>query len=51
MGYEKAVEYWKNHGGFDAVFILNDGSIHITEGLENCWTRVNGGQKPEIIKK
>lgn len=51
MGYEKAVEYWKKHGGFDAVFILNDGSIHITEGLESCLASASGGQTPEIIKK
>ncbi len=51
MGYEKAVEYWKNHGGFDAVFILNDASIHITEGLESCLASASGEQTPEIIKK
>lgn len=37
MGAEKGAEYWRTHGGFDAVFVTAKGEILVTEGLENAF--------------
>ena len=53
MGYEEAVEYWKDHPGFDAVFITSDGLLHITEGLDGSFA-ASGGYKEkttEVIRR
>ena len=39
MGADKASDYWRSWGGFEAVFITDSGEIMITEGLENRFTR------------
>ena len=36
MGPEKAAEYWRNNKDkFDAVLIKDDGTVLVTEGIEN----------------
>lgn len=38
MGKEKAIDYWREHKNeFDAVFVEDDGSITITEGLKKTY--------------
>lgn len=38
MGHDKALEYWRAHSDeFQAVLVEEDGSITITEGLEDCF--------------
>jgi thiamine biosynthesis lipoprotein len=34
MGLEKSENYWRENGGFDAVFVTDEGEILVTEGLE-----------------
>lgn len=34
MGLDKGTEYWRTHDGFDVVFLTDDNSIYITDGLE-----------------
>lgn len=33
-GLDGAIDYWKTHGDFDAVFITDDGEVYITSGIE-----------------
>ena len=33
LGYEEAMEYYRNHGGFEAIFIKENGEIMKTDGL------------------
>lgn len=35
MGMDKAVEYWRNNGGFDVIFITDDNKIFYTDGIKN----------------
>ena len=42
MGLEKAADYWRENGEFEAVFVLEDGSVAITSGLEECFTLADG---------
>ena len=38
MGREKAAEYWREHADFfDVVFIEDDGSVWITEGIKDSY--------------
>lgn len=38
MGLDGAAEYWRIHEGFDAIIVMDDGSVHITEGLTDSFT-------------
>ena len=36
MGEEKAAEFWREHKDeFDAILMSDDGTLYVTEGLEN----------------
>ena len=37
LGLDDAVDYWHTYGGFQAVFVDNNGKIYITGGLENSF--------------
>lgn len=41
MGYEDAVAFWRETGGFEMVLILEDGQIALTEGLEAQFSPVD----------
>ena len=38
MGLDKALDHWRQYQDFEAVFILEDGSVTITAGLEDIFT-------------
>ncbi len=48
MGLEKGSEYWRQYGGFEAIFIAEDGNQYYTEGLQE---RYQPAGKAEVIKK
>ncbi len=51
MGLEAAAEYWRAHSGqFDAVFVLRDGSVWITAGLEGSASAVKGGPALQVLR-
>ena len=38
MGLDGALEHWRAHRDFEAVFVCDDGSVTVTAGLENDFT-------------
>lgn len=48
MGMDKAANHWREYGDFEAVFIQDDGSIIITEGLQGCFTLMDGYTDREV---
>ena len=37
MGLEKALEYWQEHGNFEAIFVTEAGEVVATEGADACF--------------
>lgn len=37
MGLEESINYWKEHDGFDAIFVTNDNKIYITDGIADSF--------------
>ena len=50
MGLEESVYFWQIHQDleFDAIFILDDGSIYITAGLEETFSLAEGYTDREV---
>lgn len=49
MGMEKATEYWRSHSDtFDVIFLTEDLTLHVTEGLTEEF-KPKDGYKMEII--
>ena len=52
MGRERAAEYWRAHGGFQCILISEDGSVAVTEGLEDSFSLYGSwsGRPLEVIR-
>jgi thiamine biosynthesis lipoprotein len=50
MGLDAAVQYWRETGDFEAVFIDEDGQISVTQGLEGKFTPTDDGVTVEDIQ-
>lgn len=50
MGYEKAVEFWRETGGFEMILVLEDGQTALTEGLEDKFTPDDPSDKVLVIR-
>jgi len=37
LGEERAIDYWRSYGGFEAVLITDDGRVLVTGGLEGSF--------------
>lgn len=48
MGTEKATDYWRAHGDFEAIFVEEDGDIFITAGLQDSFSLAEGYQEREV---
>lgn len=50
MGLEQASDFWRaNRADFDAILMTEDGTVYVTEGIEEQCTVTTGG-KVEIIR-
>ncbi len=47
MGLDRGAQYWRENGGFEAIFIADGGEIYITAGLENSFS----GNEYKLIEK
>lgn len=51
LGLDAACDYWRAHSeDFDAIFVLRDGSILVTAGIEDCTKSVDGGPALQIVR-
>ena len=50
MGEEKGAQFWKDYPelDFEAIFVSQDGTIAVTEGLEEHFTLADGYQDREV---
>ena len=37
MGLDKALEFWQEHGGFEAIFVTETGEVVATDGADKCF--------------
>lgn len=52
MGLDRASDYWREHGDFEAVFVTSDGELLVTAGLEDNFITQGdyGGTLPSVIR-
>lgn len=48
-GYEDAVDFWREAGGFEMVLVLEDGQIALTEGLEGQFSPADPSAEEVLV--
>ena len=48
MGRDEALAHWRQHRDFEAVLVLDDGSVIITAGLDGRFTLADGSRVPTV---
>ena len=43
LGREKALDYWRQYGGFDAILVDEDDQVWVTGGLKDAFSLTKGG--------
>ena len=51
MGVDRAADYWRAHGGFDFLLVDTEGTLWLTEGLEDCFTPADEARPLEVIRR
>lgn len=53
MGRDRAVEYWRAHPDFEFILIGEDGTVTVTEGLEDAFSLYGGwiGKPLETVRR
>lgn len=50
MGLEDALDHWRQHRDFEAVFVSADGSVTVTAGLEGSFTLTQGDRALAVAR-
>lgn len=50
MGLDRAGEYWRAHGDFEAIFLTDGGELYVTAGLEDSFTAAGEYAHPTVIR-
>lgn len=51
MGVDRAAEYWREHDGFDFLLVDEEGTLWLTEGLEDCFIPADESRTMEVIHR
>ena len=51
MGKDKALEFYGEHGDFDFIFIMKDGSVAISEGIKDAFSLADENTPLTVIKR
>lgn len=49
MGLDKALEHWREYRDFDAVFVIEDGSVVITDGLKDAFSLADSARSLKVM--
>lgn len=49
LGLDKALSYWRTVGGFEAIFVTEDGRIIVTDGIKDSFSPAEGTEYEVIV--